>query len=121
MCTRCCAALVQMLGEADAVRIMIDSVKVLDCRPTTQVLGDDVGGEDGIDLPGYRPRVVSTLLVGSQRVRQTVLGQYALNRRLARRWLDTESFQFALNRSRPDQTVTRFGSSGFLQYLPHGD
>jgi hypothetical protein len=73
------AAFVQVLRERNAVRIVVDSVKVLDRCSTIQVLGDDVGGENGIDLPSYRPRVVSTLLIGSYRVRQTVLGQHALN------------------------------------------
>src|SRR5438067_3084988 len=85
------------------------------------MFGDDIGCKDGIHLPSCRPRIVSALVIGSQPMPQVVLGQYALNRRLARRVFDAEPFQFALNRTRADQTVARLGGRTCSQHSPDGD
>jgi len=115
------AGFVQMLCQADGVRVKIEGVKILDRRPPVQMFGDDVGRKDGIHLPSRWPRIISAFVIGSQRMRQVVLGQYALNRRLARRVFDAEPFQFALNRPRADQAVARLGCRTCFQHSPDGD
>src|SRR5262245_16239584 len=52
------AALVGVLRQADRMAGEVDGVEVLDDPAAPQVLGNDVGGLDGIDFPGDWPRVV---------------------------------------------------------------
>src|SRR6266496_364765 len=86
----CAAGLVQMLRQADGVRVVVDGMKVLDFRSAAQMLGDDVGGENRIDVPGLGPGIVGGARAGTERVGQVVVCQNTLNGRYAGQGRDAQ-------------------------------
>src|SRR5262245_11079640 len=100
-------ALVGVLRQADRMAGEVDRVEVLDHPAAAQVLGDNVRGLDGIDLPGDRPRVVSRVVARPNWVGQSPPGKHAPDRRRAGQRLHLQPLQLTPDRGRADQAVTR--------------
>ena len=77
------AGLVEVLGQADGVREVVDGMEVLDFLAAAQMLGDDVGGQNGIDVLGEWPGIVGGTGCSTERMGQLVFGQNALNSSVA--------------------------------------
>ena len=68
------AGLVEVLGQADGVREVVDGMEVLDLLAAAQMLGDDVGGQNGIDVLGEWPGIVGGTGCSTERMGQLVFG-----------------------------------------------
>src|SRR5215216_583829 len=79
MVATCATGLVEVLRQANSVRVVIDRMKVLNFRAAAHMLGNDIGGEDGIDIPSLGPRIIGGRAGCSKRVGEVVLRQNALN------------------------------------------
>ena len=94
-------------------------MKILDGFAAAHVARDDVGGLNGIDLPGERPRIIGRCLPGPNRMRQSILLQNALNSRQAGQGSNVQFLQTSLNRLRPNQAVTGGGRRRRHQHVAH--
>src|SRR5262245_53603754 len=112
------AGLVQMLRQVDGVREVIDGMKVLDFCSTTQMLGDDVGSENRIGVPGHWPGVVSSGGSRAERMGQVVLSQNTLNGRDAGQGRDTQFLETRPDRARTNQAVPGLGGVGLFEKVP---
>jgi hypothetical protein len=107
-----------MLTQAHGVREVVDGMKVLDFASAAQMLGDDIGGENSIDVPGEWPGVVGGATCGTERVGQVVLCQNTLNSRYAGQGRDAQFLETCLNRARTNQAVARTRGRGLFEQLP---
>src|SRR5438034_11432390 len=69
----CAAGFVQVLGQADSVRSVVDGMNMLNFRTAAQMLGNDVGGKKSIDVPGEWPGIERSAGCSAKRMGQMVL------------------------------------------------
>src|SRR5215471_10720664 len=111
-------ALVGVLRQADRMAGEVDGVEVLDDPAAPPVLGNDVGGLDGIDFPGDWPRGVGRVVARPDRVGQPPVREYPLDGRRTGQRLDLQPLQLTSDRGCPEQAVARGRGGACFEGLP---
>ena len=111
----CAAGLVFVLRQADGMRVVVDGMKVLNFASAAQMLGDDVGGENGIDVLGAWPGIVGGAAGRAERVGQMVFGQNTLDRSFAGHRTEMQLFEARLHSTGADQAITSLGSGSLFE------
>jgi len=117
MNTTCATGLVQVLRQADGMREVVDGMKVLYLLSAAQMLGDDVGGQNGIDVLGYGPGIVGGTACSTKRMGQLVFGQNALNSSFAGQGSELQLLETSPNRAWANQAIARRGGRRCLEEL----
>src|SRR3972149_1350287 len=113
--------LVRLLTQLHGVAEQINRMKVFNLFAAIQLAGDNIGGVNGIHFPSDRPRVIRCLAAGTQRMRQLMRCQDALNGRPTGQRLKAQSLQVSSNRAAPDESISRFGSTSRFEGLAPRD
>jgi len=121
MVAACATGLVPVLRQADGVREVIDGMKVLDFLATAHILGNDIGGEDGIHVPSEWPGIVGRTRARAEWVGQVVLCENALNSRFAGQGRDVQLLEACPDRMCANQAVARLGRGSLFEHLAHCD
>ena len=98
------------------MRVMVDGMKVLNFLAAAQMLGDDVGGENGIDVLGAWPGIVRRAAGRAEWVGQMVVGQNTLDGSLAGHRPEMQLFEGGLHRAGTNQAIPSLGSGSLFEH-----